>query len=139
MFFSRSLSGAMLLPVLLCLAPAAAQGPPVEVSSILKDGDRVAWIGSSSTHYGVWTDTVEFLLHTRQPGLDLDFSRHSTGGGTFDTGLKNLDRWLDESRPTVVIFNYGANDAAAGRKGLPKFLDNMDRCVAKVNARPAPG
>ena len=34
------------------------------------------------------------------------------------------------SRPTVVVFNYGGNDAGAGRKGLPKFKDDMGRCVA---------
>ena len=56
----------------------------------------------------------------------------TTGGGTFATGLKNLDKWLDEFKPTLVFFNYGGNDAGAGEEGLPKFLENMEECVAKA-------
>jgi lysophospholipase L1-like esterase len=75
---------------------------------------------------------VEFLLRTRHPGLDLRFERFTTGSGTFATGLEHLDGWLGEFRPTVVVFNYGSNDAGAGREGLPKFKDDMGRCVAKA-------
>ena len=109
-------------------AHATTEAPP----TVFRAGDRVAWIGSSSTRIGVWTRTVEFLLRTRHPELGLKFHRSSTGGGTFATGRENLDRWLAEFPPTVVVFNYGGNDANAGREGLPQFLENLDACVAKV-------
>lgn len=102
-----------------------------------KDGDRVAWVGSSSTNIGVWPKTMEFLLRTRHPELKLTFKKQSTGGGTFATGLDKLDGWLDDFKPTLVVFNYGGNDAGAGEKGLPTFKSNIEKCVAKVQDRKA--
>src|SRR4051794_36507924 len=101
--------GAFLLPFALCLAMPAVDAqapPPAGPMPLIRDGDRVAWIGSSSTRIGVWPRTVEFLLRTRHPELSLEFHRSSTGGGTFSTGLANLDAWLDEFHPTLVVFNY---------------------------------
>ncbi|MFO0807198.1 MAG: hypothetical protein U0746_01090 [Gemmataceae bacterium] len=109
-----------------------AQAPP---SFPFWPEDRVAWVGSSSTRIGVWPKTVEFLLRTRHPELRLTFSRHSTGGGTFATGLENLTLWLDQSQPTVVLFNYGSNDAAAGDTGIDRFHANVEACVAKAQDR----
>jgi hypothetical protein len=103
----------------------------------VRNGDRVAWIGSSSTRIGVWTRTLEFLLRTRHPGLELTFQNCTTGGGSFETCLEHLDGWLDESRPTLVFFNFGANDAGAGPEGLLWFKDRMRRCVAKARDRGA--
>jgi lysophospholipase L1-like esterase len=123
----RYLFSASLL--LLVTMPAAA-GDKVDFP--FRQGDRVAWIGSSSTNIGVWPKTMEFLLRTRHPELKLTFKRYSTGGGTFDTGLKNLDKWLADGKPTLVFLNYGSNDATAGDKGLPAFKDNIVKCVDKV-------
>lgn len=103
----------------------------------VRNGDRIAWIGSSSTKIGVWPRTVEFLLRTRHPGLELHFQSCTSGGGTFDTCLENLDGWLDEFRPTLVFLNFGANDAAQGPEGLLWFKDRMRRCVSKVRDRDA--
>lgn len=94
-----------------------------------KAGDRVAWIGSSSTRIGTWCRTMEFLLRTRHPELNLSFSRGTTGGGTFLTGIKNLPVWLGDFKPTVVLYNYGGNDASAGLKGIAQFKLNMQKCV----------
>src|SRR5271155_2539537 len=99
-----------------------------------KTNDRAAWIGSSSTNIGVWPKTMEFLLRTRHPELKLSFKRYSTGGGTFATGLQNLDKWLADSKPTLVFLNYGTNDAAAGEKGLSAMKENIVKCVNKVKA-----
>jgi len=120
--------------------PTTAPAAPPDVSTakpLVQDGDRVAWVGSSSTRIGVWPRTVEFLMRTRHPGLDLRFERFTTGGGTFATGLEHIDRWLEEFRPTIVVLNYGGNDADAGREGLPKFKDDMGRCVAKARDKGA--
>jgi lysophospholipase L1-like esterase len=115
--------------------PAPQEAPPIEFP--FKSGDRIAWVGSSSTNIGVWPKTMEFLLRTRHPDLALAFKKCSTGGGTFATGLQNLDKWLGEFHPTVVCFNYGGNDAGAGEKGLTAYKDNMTKCVAKVESAKA--
>jgi lysophospholipase L1-like esterase len=122
----------LLLSPLLLRGEDKVQAP--KVTFPFKDGDRVAWIGSSSTNIGVWPRTMEFLLRTRHPGVKLDFKRFTTGGGTFATGLQNLDKWLEDFKPTAVLFNYGSNDAGAGEKGLPKFKENLSACIDKVKA-----
>ena len=94
-----------------------------------KEGDVVMWAGSSSTRIGVWSATMEFLLRTRHPELHLSFSRQTTGGGTFATGLKKLPEWLAQEKPSVVFYNYGGNDATGGIKGLPQFKQNLQKCV----------
>ncbi|MGE3821636.1 MAG: GDSL-type esterase/lipase family protein [Isosphaeraceae bacterium] len=109
----------------------------VRPTSLVRSGDRLAWVGSSSTNIGVWPKTVEFLLRTRHPGLDVAFQKFSTGGGTFQTGVENLDSWLDEFEPSLVVFNYGGNDAGSGFQGLGKYRDRMGQCVAKVRSRGA--
>src|SRR5437660_6649444 len=106
----------LLLPLaLLLLLPAPLRAGDTTAFPF-REGDRVAWIGSSSTNIDVWPKTMEFLLRTRHPGLKLTFKKYSTGGGTFATGLANLDKWLGDGKPTLVFFNYGSNDAGAGER-----------------------
>ncbi|MEI6233611.1 MAG: hypothetical protein WCT04_11195 [Planctomycetota bacterium] len=119
-----SLVFACLLP-LTCIATAAE--PSADFP--LKSGDRVHWIGSSSTRIGTWCRTMEYVLRTRHPELNLVFSRSTTGGGTFLTGIKNLPVWLGDFKPTVILYNYGGNDATASVKGIPQFKLNMLKTV----------
>jgi lysophospholipase L1-like esterase len=118
--------------LLLAVAPVPLLAE--DTAPLLRRGDRVAWIGSSSTNIGVWPKTMEFLLRTRHPELHLTFKKFSTGGGTFATGVQKLDSWLADFPPTVVVFNYGSNDAGAGAKGLPQMKQNIEKCVAKAQA-----
>ena len=105
---------------------------PRTVAFPFKTGDRVAWIGSSSTYIGVWSNTMQFLLNTRHPELNLSFSRHSVGGGTYGVGLKRLPDWLERSHPTLVVFNYGANDAMFGQRNLNTFHGWMRACTDRA-------
>jgi lysophospholipase L1-like esterase len=124
----------VIFSVLLLVPTSAQESTPLFP---LHKGDRVAWVGSSSTNIGVWPKTMEFLLRTRHPELQLQFKKFSTGGGTFATGLKNLDKWLGDFQPTVVVFNYGSNDAGAGEKGLPQLKENIVQSVEKAQGAKA--
>lgn len=124
------------------LGIAAAGTAQEPAGPLLKPGDRVAFVGSSSTAIGVWPKTLQFLLRTRHPDMKLEFQSYTTGGGTFATGLGRLDPWfhapwLDDFKPTVVLFNYGGNDAGAGEKGLAQFQANIVACVEQVKKRNA--
>jgi lysophospholipase L1-like esterase len=123
--------------LLLLLTSSATAAEP-----LLRPSDRVAFVGSSSTAIGVWPKTLQFLMRTRHPDMKLAFQSYTTGGGTFGTALTRLDPWLhrpwlDDFKPTVVLFNYGGNDASAGAKGLPTFQANMTACVAEATKRGA--
>lgn len=125
------------LALVVALEPTGAQESAAALPFPFKDGDRVAWVGSSSTNIGVWPKTMEFLLRTRHPEVPLTFKKFSTGGGTFATGVQNLDKWLDDFKPTLVFLNYGSNDAGAGENGLPTMKDNAAKCLAKVKDKGA--
>jgi GDSL-like lipase/acylhydrolase family protein len=116
-----------------CLIPAV-ELRGADTAFPLQTGDRLAFIGSSSTNIGVWPRTMEFLLHTRHPELKVTCKKFSAGGGTFATGVQNFDKWTAEFKPTIIFFNYGSNDAGGGEKGLPALRDNMEKCFAKAKS-----
>jgi len=118
-----------------CAAPSAKPLPEFP----LKENDHILWYGSSSTRIGVWPRTMEFLLRTRHPELKLTFEREGVGGGTFAVALKEMDEILDGLKPTVVLFNFGGNDATKGDKGVAGFKASIKEALDKVrkrNARP---
>src|SRR5207248_1150592 len=98
----KTLRIAALSLFLILASLAASESSPGEFP--FKPNDRIAWIGSSSTRIGTWCRTMEFLLRTRHPELKLVFFRGTTGGGTFASGLKYLPSWLDQAKPTYVLF-----------------------------------
>lgn len=98
----------------------------------LKSGDKVFWYGSSSTMIGVWPRTMEYLLRTRHPEMDLKFEQRGVGGGTFTTAVREINGILENSKPSVVFFNFGGNDAKRGPKGLPLVEQVMGEAVARV-------
>src|SRR3954454_4345171 len=98
---SRWITTSLAVALFASVALAQPEAPKAKVEFPFRKGDRVAWVGSSSTKIGVWPKTMQFLLATRQPELDLKFERFTTGGGTFATGLSKMDEWLTPYKPTV--------------------------------------
>jgi len=116
-----------------CVAAETHAAKKTGVDFPFKAGDRVAWIGSSSTAIGRYCVTMEFLLRTRHPELNLTFARYGDpSNGTFATCLVGLSKWLPEFKPTVVFFQYGGNDTRQGEAGLPSMRSNMEACVNKA-------
>jgi lysophospholipase L1-like esterase len=136
-FLARALRVAVVcLAVLPCLAAAEPVTAP-KIEFPFQEGDHLVIMGSSSTGIGIWPKTIQFLLTTRHPELKVRSTRHTAG--TFGQALEKIDQWLIDSKPTIVLFNFGGNDANAGEKGLPGFKANIDKIAAKVKeagARP---
>jgi lysophospholipase L1-like esterase len=146
LFVGLALLSTALLPALTAVSAAQSESQlaPVQgqvqaklpaksgIAFPFREHDRVAWIGSSSTNIGVWPKTMQFLLRTRHANLDLKFQRFTTGSGTFHTALQNLDKWLGEFKPTVVVFNYGGNDAGRGEAALDRFKQEIEGAMAQV-------
>jgi len=127
-----------ILALLVLPAYIAAEQPAApKVEFPFRENDHLVIMGSSSTGIGIWPKTIQFLLSTRHPELKVRSTRHTAA--TFAQGLDKVDQWLADSKPTIVIFNFGGNDANGGEKGLPGFKANIDKMVAKVKdagARP---
>lgn len=124
----------------LLVLPFLAAAEPVTVPKVefpFREGDHLVIMGSSSTGIGIWPKTIQFLLTTRHPELKVRSTRHTAA--TFGQALEKIDQWLMDSKPTIVLFNFGGNDANAGEKGLPGFKANIDKIAGKVKeagARP---
>lgn len=81
-------------------------------SLAFKQGDRVVWLGDSITAAYTYGRYIETFFLLRRPDLDLTFFNAGIGGHTALDGLNRIDRDVLVHRPTVVVINFGMNDAA---------------------------
>jgi lysophospholipase L1-like esterase len=129
-----------LLPLLfLALFPAPV---PAAERFELRDGDRVALVGSTvierEQRYGYW----ETALTSRYPDRNVTFRNLGWSGDTvwgearigFDLDRPQLgyQRLLDAVRavkPTVIIVGYGTNESFAGEAGLSRFVAQLNKLL----------
>lgn len=126
---SQSLTALVLLS---SLASAAA----VE----LRDGDRVVLVGGTlierEQRYGYW----EYAFSAAHPERRVSFRNlgwsadtvWAESRGIFDPPDKGYARLLEqvqELRPTLLILNYGSNEAWAGPAGLDRFIAQYRRLI----------
>ncbi len=139
----KYLGGFMLLAIGL-LVPTVCSAQLLD----LKDGDRVVWIGSTVIEreqaHGYW----ELLLTSRFPRRKIVFRNLAWSGDTvwgesragFATsaeGYKDLVKHVTALEPTVIIMQYGSNEAFAGEAKLADFVAQVktllkDLSVAKA-------
>lgn len=111
----------------LLVALAAAPAP------LLKDGDRVVFFGDSITTQHTWTRYVEAYVKLRRPEWAVTFINAGVGGNTAADGLARLDVDVLAQQPTLVLVNFGMNDAgfpagtdgAAFEKNLTEIFDRL--------------
>jgi len=110
---------------------AAESQPAPALEFPFHPGDRIAWVGSSSTAIGQYCQCMEFLLRTRHPELKVVCRRFSNVYmDTFAKASATLPGWLREFKPTIVFFQYGGNDSVLGEAGLDQMGANAKTCVA---------
>jgi lysophospholipase L1-like esterase len=136
-------SRASLLIVALVCAPVIADPPPAPE---LKDGDVVALIGGGFIEREAQYGYIETALTARYADRDIKFRNLGWSGdtvwcesrayfGTPEDGFKHLLEHVDLVKPTVIIVNYGANEAFAGEAGLQKFIDGYNRLLVELEKR----
>ncbi len=120
---------ALVLSLVVTAAPAEA---------VLRDGDRVVFLGDSITVLHTYTRLIEVAVRLRHPEWSLTFINAGVGGNTVKDGLERLDVDVLAHKPTVVFVNFGMNDAsypdgssdAAFEKNMGTLLDRLAK--AKV-------
>ncbi|MDP2343648.1 MAG: SGNH/GDSL hydrolase family protein [Deltaproteobacteria bacterium] len=114
----------MLIPLLLLSLSA---------SPLLRDGDRVVFLGDSITVAHTYTRAVEEYVRLRHPELDVTFVNAGVGGHTASDGLARLDVDVLAERPTVVLLNFGMNDTSYpdGTDGAA-FAKNMAAIIKRL-------
>src|SRR4029078_2249176 len=130
--------------LVLCLTavPTFAQEP-----FLLKDGQRVVFLGDSNTAAGKFIAYLDAYLCTRFPDKRFELINLGLPSETV-SGLSDpdhpyprpnvhdrIDRALQLSKPDVVVICYGMNDGIyypfdEGRFG--KFKDGMTKLIEKV-------
>jgi lysophospholipase L1-like esterase len=141
-----TLRNALLLFWLMAAMPVM----PVEANDPeLKSGDRVVLLGGTFFErmqaYGfgeaaLATGFADRDITVRNLGWSGDnvFGEARALFGSVDDGFKRLERDVIEAQPTVVIVNYGGNEAHAGTAGLASFQSGLERLLdtlAETKAR----
>lgn len=115
--------------VLIPLAPSSAQTIPLA----FKHGDRVIWLGDSITAAHTYGRYIETFFLLRRPDLDLTFINAGIGGHSAFDGLNRLDRDVLAHRPTVVVINFGMNDAGyPSNSPHAAFIQNIQTMLARL-------
>ncbi len=85
---------------------------------LLKDGDRMVFLGDSITQQQIYTRYVMNYFALRHPEMEVEFRNAGVGGDTAVGAIKRLDEDVLDLRPDVVSICFGMNDA-----GYTKFED----------------
>lgn len=107
---------------------------------ILRENDRVVFLGASYIERLQANNYLETLLSSSQPKRNITFRNLGWTGdtatglsravfGSPEDGFTRLKKDLLIAKPTVVLVNYGGNEAFAGEAGLPKFTADMKRLL----------
>lgn len=129
--------------------PSPPPPPPVRAPAAgpeLKDGDIVALIGNTFIEREGQYGYIETALTARYADRDIKFRNLGWSGdtvwcesrayfGTPEDGFKHLLEHVDLVKPTVIILNYGVNEAFAGEAGLQKFIDGYNRLLDELEKR----
>ena len=115
----------------------------------LKDGAKVALLGSTlferASNDGYW----EAAALARHPGMNIRFRNFAWSGDTVrcqarsyfgppQEGFDRLQATLEREKPNVIVCCYGANESAAGPAGLTAFVADYRRFIDMAKAA-APG
>ncbi len=104
---------------------------------LLRERDRIVFLGDSITEQQLYTNQVETYLAARYPELALTFFNAGWGGDTAPGGAQRLERDVLSLKPTVVTICYGMND---GRYVEPTdeiretYVKGMRELVARLGA-----
>ena len=128
--------------------PSASAFESIPVPLELKDGDRVVLIGGTfierAQRYG-WLETAmqlrfpEANFTVRNLGWSAD-TVFAESRGIFDAPAKGYERMIKQVRdikPTVIILNYGANEAFKGPDYLDTFIAQYGKLIDDLSSTEA--
>jgi len=143
-----SLSWNAVFPLDLLTAAEPKAAERVVGRAELRDGDRVVLLGGTFFErmqaYGFGEAALAAGFADRKMTVrNLGWSGDNVFGearalfGSVEDGFKRLEKDVREAKPTVVIVNYGGNEAHAGTAGLAKFRQGLDRLLKTLAATDA--
>ena len=135
----------------LAASPASArQSPPaVELQTpavTLQDGDRILFIGDSFFEREYRFGLIETALTVSHPDKALTFRNLGWTGdnvwgearayfGKPPDGYDDLLKFVDLTKPSVILVGYGANESFSGEGALEGFLEQYRTLLADLGTR----
>ncbi len=105
----KRLAAALAAIAFLCAACAQAQQTSPEL--VVKDGDRVVFLGDSITQQMIYTRYVMNYFALRYPDMKVSFRNAGWSGDRASGALARLQRDVLDLKPNVVTICLGMNDA----------------------------
>lgn len=103
---AKGMKATLIALVLLSLGfPAASHAVP-----LLKDGDRIVFIGDSITEQQIYTRYVMDYFTLRYPDVTIHFRNRGIAGAPATFGQGTYDNMMKTCRPTVATICFGMND-----------------------------
>ena len=134
-FLKYALNCAVFVLILVTLKCGTPKQIPV---SVLKDGQRILFIGDSITYAGTFIDYIETYLLAKYPGKKFEIVDLGLGSETV-CGLtepghpyarpnvhERLQRVLERTRPDLVVACYGMNDGIYSPFSQDRFKAYQD-------------
>jgi lysophospholipase L1-like esterase len=129
----------------LALQDPAVSGPREAVVTF-QDGDRVLFIGDAFFEREYRFGLIETALTVAHPDRRLTFRNLGWSGdnvwgearalfGKPPDGYADLMKFVDLTKPAVIMVGYGANESFAGEDGLEDFLEQYRTLLADLDAR----
>ncbi len=116
-------------------APAASGG-----GLQLNAGEHVAIIGNALAdrmqHHG-WLET---MIHAKHPAHQIVVRNLSVSGDELTSRARSKDfgtpdEWLTKVQAGVVFSFFGYNESFAGKEGLPKFKEDLEKFLRDTRAK----
>jgi len=106
----------------------------------MRDHDRLVWIGGTFVERMQQDNYLETLLSAAFPAKKLTFRNLGWSGDTVagesrgvfggpNEGFARLVKDTREAKPTVLLVQYGANEANRGPEGVPPFVTGLNRLL----------
>ncbi len=120
----------IVLVAMLALTVGAALAVP-----LLQAGDRLVFLGDSTTEQRIYTRYVMNYFTLRYPGVNISFRNAGLHGDTAPKALKRLQRDVLSLKPTVVSICLGMNDGAArefNQDAYTRYMTGMTGLVTEL-------
>lgn len=121
--------------------PRAAAADAVSAAPVeLREGDRIVWIGGTFVERMQQDNYLETFLSAAFPQKKLTFRNLGWSGDTVlgesrgvfggpNEGFARLVKDVKETKPTVLVVQYGANEAYRGPDGVAPFVAGLQRLL----------
>ncbi len=113
---------------------------PASNQFTLNAGDRVAIVGNALADRMQHQSWLETMIHAKHPAHQIVVRNLAVSGDELTTRARSKDfgtpdEWLTKVQAGVVFSFFGYNESFAGKEGLPKFKEDLEKFLRDTRAK----